>query len=134
MELDGSNAVRRTVTRDALRHHKRLGTLELYRVEITSGRTPFVFKATETNTETGPRLDQVLFKNFSSIIKQYGKNTKQYREPLEREFIAKGLGTIDLQNGGPRNTKYWVNATHAGRETAYTCIPVKEDFHALHGL
>ena len=120
MSLDSSNTRRRTVTRDALRHKKRRGTLETYRAEITSGRTPCVFKATETNTTTGADLpvQPELFYNFSSVTKWYGKGVAKAREPLEREFDAKGLGTTVGGNGGARNAKYWANATRARLDTA----------------
>ena len=91
----------------------------MFRAEITSGRTPCVFKATEF-TAIGVLLpaQPPLFNNFSKFLKYYGKNGKKQRESLATKFIAKGLGTADLQNDGSRNTKYWVDATRAGLETA----------------
>ena len=127
MSLDSSNVGRRTVTRNLLTSRKCNGTLELYRTEITSGRTPCIFKATETNTSTGADLpDQPVFNALSSLMKYYVRNGKGQREPLKKEFIEKGLGTTCSGRG---STKYWLDATQAGLETAVVVLKFRHGQH-----
>ena len=79
------------------------------------------------NTSTVADLpDQPVFNALSSLMKYYGRNGKGQREPLKKEFIEKGLGTTCSGRG---STKYWLDATQAGLETAVVVLKFRHGQH-----